>query len=209
MKYLSLFYRGIYILVTVATLLMGLRINGNYLLVYYTTQSNILCFLFFLFYFIHGLLKRETTKPIDLILRIKGAITLCIAVTSIIFTVLSGSDYVSLKRRVLNYICPVMVFLDYLFFDEKGKYKPQDPFLWLIIPALYVVFALVRGFLGGEIGDTGSNFPYSFLDPTSTGLGVYMSALYVAVMLIAFLILGYIIFAIDRILARKHKDKIK
>jgi hypothetical protein len=102
-----------------------------------------------------------------------------------------------------------MVFLDYLFFDEKGKYKPQDPFLWLIIPALYVVFALVRGFLGGEIGDTGSNFPYPFLDPTSTGMGVYIYALYLGVMLLAFLILGYIIFVIDKILAKKYKDKIK
>ena len=206
---MSLFYRGIYILLSGTTLLIGLGMNGNYLLVYYTTQSNIICFLFFLFSFIYGLLKKDTTKHIDLILRLKGAITLCIAVTGIIFTVLPGPDYVSLQSSILHYICPVMVLLDYLFFDEKGKYKPQDPFLWLIIPALYVVFALVRGFFGNEIGDTGSNFPYPFLDPTSTGMGVYMSALYLGVMLIACLILGYIIFVIDKILAKKYKDKIK
>jgi len=130
-------------------------------------------------------------------------------VTGIIFVVLPGSDNVSLQSSVLHYICPVMVFLDYLFFDEKGKYKPQDPFLWLIIPALYVVFALVRGFLGGEIGDTGNNFPYPFLDPTSTGMGVYMVTLYMGVMLISFLLLGYIIFAIDKILGKKYKDEMK
>ena len=206
MKTGSLIYRGAYILLSGFALLKWLGIlDGNYMLedvVYYTTLSNILCFAYFLAMFVATILNRSD-KPISILPRFKGAITLCIAVTGILFAVLPGPNHVSFASGILHYICPIMVFVDYLLFDEKGCYKAIDPVFWLAIPLLYVVFALVRGAVGGEIGDTGSKYPYPFLDPTPAGAGNEMF-LYIGIMMAAFLLLGYILLLIDKILGKKR-----
>lgn len=178
-------------------------IDGSYMLedvVYYTTQSNILCFIFFLVLFVRTIVSKSD-KLVNPLPRFKGAITLCIAVTGILFVVLPGPSHVSIASGILHYICPVMVFIDYLIFDKKGCYKVLDPVFWLGIPVIYILFALVRGAFGGEIGNTGSNYPYPFLDPTPTGAGGEMF-MYIGIMLIAFLLLGYIILLIDKIFSK-------
>lgn len=205
LKTISLIYRGIYVLLSGFALLMWLGvIDGTYMLedvVYYTTQSNILCFVYFLILFFATILN-SSNKPVSLFPRFKGAITLCIAVTGILFVVLPGPSHVSLASGILHYICPVMVFVDYIIFDTKGHYKKIDPVFWLALPILYVAFALVQGTLGVEIGGTGSKYPYPFLDPTPAGAGNEMF-LYIGIMMATFLFLGYIIYLIDRVLSKK------
>ncbi|HCC35401.1 MAG TPA: hypothetical protein DEQ02_07130 [Ruminococcaceae bacterium] len=205
-KRISLFYRGAYLLLSGGALLDWLGITGGdgtiEDIVYYTTQSNILCFAFFLMCFIYGILKKDSGKPLNPFPGFKGAITLAIAVTGILFVVLPGPSHVSIASKILHYLCPVMVFQDYLLFDDKGMYNRRSPFLWISIPVAYVMFALVRGALGGEISGTGSNYPYPFLDPTPSGAGNSM-LLYVGIMLGGFLLLGYIIVALDWVLSKR------
>jgi energy-converting hydrogenase Eha subunit C len=206
-SHFSLIFRGAYVLLSGGALLSWLGITGDNGtledIVFYTTQSNLLCYVFFLWYFIYGIAKSDNNAPANPAPRIKGAITLSILVTGIIFVVLPGPSYVGAASKILHYVCPIMVLMDYLLFDVKGKYRRFEPFLWLVIPMAYVIFSQLRGAYGGNITGTESSYPYPFLDPTPAGAGSGM-ILYVGIMLAGFLMLGYVIFMIDRAMSKKN-----
>jgi hypothetical protein len=119
----------------------------------------------------------------------------------------SPASYVGAASKILHYVCPIMVLMDYLLFDVKGKYRRFEPFLWLIIPVAYVIFSQLRGAYGSNITGTESSYPYPFLDPTPAGAGSGM-ILYVGIMLAGFLMLGYVIFMIDHTMYKKNKTKV-
>ena len=71
--------------------------------------------------------------------------------------------------------------------------------------AVYLVVVMIgAGPLGLDLGGgttTGiSRYPYTFLDPGISGVGGV--AIFIGAMIVAFVALGYLIFAIDRVLGR-------
>ena len=105
----------------------------------------------------------------------------------------------------MHYVVPAMAVLDWLLFDEKGEMAAWGPFAWLSLAAIYLVVVMVgAGPLGLDLGGGTTagmtRYPYTFLDPAISGVeGV---AFFIAAMLVAFVALGYLIFAVDRILGR-------
>ena len=110
----------------------------------------------------------------------------------------------------MHYVVPAMAVLDWLMFDEKGKMVVWGPFAWLSLAAVYLVVVMVgAGPLGMDLGGGTTagqtRYPYTFLDPAISGVeGV---AFFIVATLVAFIALGYLIFAIDRILGRIAKRK--
>ena len=105
----------------------------------------------------------------------------------------------------MHYVVPTMALLDWLLFDEKGKMAVWGPLTWLSLVVVYLVVVMIgAGPLGLDLGGGTtadvSRYPYTFLDPGISGVGGV--AAFVAVMLVAFIALGYLIFAIDRALGR-------
>ena len=105
----------------------------------------------------------------------------------------------------MHYVVPAMALLDWLLFDEKGKMAVWGPLTWLSLVVVYLVVVMIgAGPLGLDLGGGTtadvSRYPYTFLDPGISGVGGV--AAFVAVMLVAFIVLGYLIFAIDRALGR-------
>ena len=106
---------------------------------------------------------------------------------------------------VLHYVVPIMALLDWLLFDEKGKMVVWGPFAWLSLAAVYLVVVMIgAGPLGLDLGGGTTagitRYPYTFLDPAISGVdGV---ALFIGAMVVAFVVLGYLIFAIDKLLGR-------
>ncbi|MEG0378423.1 MAG: Pr6Pr family membrane protein, partial [Eubacterium sp.] len=152
-------------------------------------------------------LKKEglhgSTNPM---LRFKGAITMMITVTFLIyhfllapraFSMNSDYNFWAPANLLVHYFTPLMVILDWLIFDKKNAYRPYDPLLWLAIPLLYLIFILIRAQLGGPITAAGSYYPYFFLDvDVLSWIGVLKWVLLIAVF---FALLGYIIYFIDKI----------
>ena len=108
----------------------------------------------------------------------------------------------------MHYVVPTMALLDWLLFDEKGKMVVWGPFAWLSLAAVYLVVVMIgAGPLGLDLGGgttTGiSRYPYTFLDPGISGVGGV--ALFIGAMIVAFILLGYVIFAIDKALGRVAK----
>ncbi len=105
----------------------------------------------------------------------------------------------------LHYVTPIMALLDWLLFDEKGKMAVWGPFAWLSLALVYLVVVVVgAGPLGLDLGGGTtadvSRYPYTFLDPAISGVEGVM--LFIGAMLVAFIVVGYLLFAIDRVLGR-------
>ena len=177
-------------------------------LVYYTNLSNLLCFIYFvpLVARMAISLRDGTGGVVTLFPRLKGALTLMIAVTILVYHfLLAGGkapeyDGAHLQRwlanTLLHYAAPAMVILDWVLFDPKHTFRVFDPLLWLIIPLLYAVFAFIRAEIGGEIRGRDSRFPYFFLDVDAIGWSGVL--LYAGAFAVAFTALGYIMLLLDR-----------
>lgn len=150
---------------------------------YYTLLSNLLCFVYFL---ADGIAVAACGH--DILARFKGALTMGITVTGLVYHVmLSGIGFsmqsaMAAANQLLHTFVPLMALLDWLLFDRKGRYRPSDPLLWVLLPDIYFVYATLRGFLGGPVSvfPGGSRFPYFFMDYDLLGWRVllYVTALH-------------------------------
>jgi hypothetical protein len=103
----------------------------------------------------------------------RGAITLYMVVTGIVYAVLlaPASADVGLTLpwvdAVVHEIAPVVVLLDWLIDPPRQRLSVRQVALWLVFPAAYLAYSLIRG----PIVDW---YPYPFLDP-GDGSGGYGS----------------------------------
>lgn len=214
----------IYRLFLIASLLAGIILTlkntyfVEYILSYYTTQSNILCLIVFSLFFI-GDCKKSNYRTKAWYPILKGAVMMTILVTAIIYLgVLLPNDLpmytISFKgingKRIGNLfvhaVSPMMVILDYIF-DEKGKFKSWYPFLWLFFPILYLGFVYSGKGKFYSIGGS-REFAYFFLDYKRIGVkGVVMWIIAIA---LGIIILGEILVFLDQKLAKNQtKEKYK
>lgn len=109
---------------------------------------------------------------------LRGAATLCIVTTGIIYaTLLSGLEQalqttIPWVNLVLHYFAPIGMFLWWLISPPRYKFTFQQNLFWLLLPLAYVVYSLIRG----PFVDW---YPYPFLDPRISGYGnvILMSVL--------------------------------
>lgn len=221
-KHALLIYRGFLVLLAIYGILATAGVFKGSLspvvFVFYTVQSNALVALLFFYLFIRGALQfsKGGYTPSAALLRVKGAVTLCITVTFLIFWALlapnffqmtEGDNYLlSFNNNVVHTIVPLMTILDWVLFDEKGVFKKYDPLLWLITPVVYFLFAVIRAEIGGLIEAVNSRYPYFFIDFDIYGYKVFY---YVLAIILFFTTLGYLILLIDRKCFKKYKGSLR
>ena len=168
---------------------------------YYTLMTNVLCAVYFFAAMIY-----ESNKGSTLLPTLKGAVVLGITITGLVYHfMLSGSfqmqGTISLSNLLLHYIVPLMSVLDWLLFSDKGHYSWKSPFVWLLLPDGYFVYAFIRVTLGANLGYDGNRYPYPFLNVDALGWGkVLVTGL---VLNLLFIFLGFLFVMIDRFMARK------
>ncbi len=212
-KHIKQIYRLLFLLVCEAGLILefvgvGSLGGAKMLLCYYTVLSNLVCFLYFAFLVI--------VQPARENALIKGAVTMCITVTGLVYHfMLTGvmeasvgavSQTLLIGNTLVHYVVPIGVVLDYFLFFPKGNYKPLHPLAWLALPFAYFVFILIRAEVstatftgyGGQ-----SRFPYPFLDVDAYGWSRVL--LMVFAITVVFTALGYLSFVLDRLLGRTRK----
>lgn len=170
---------------------------------YYTLLSNLLCFLYFLPAGVCTLRGNDRIFP-----AFKGALIMGITVTGIVFHVLLSGRFsmggtFSLSNFLLHTAVPVLSVLDWLLFDEKGKYTVRSPFMWVLLPDIYFVLIVIYAYTVGKPFMGGSRFPYFFIDFDLLSVGAVL--LYVAALHVFFIALGFVFVGIDRLLARKKR----
>ncbi|MEU8232036.1 Pr6Pr family membrane protein [Actinoplanes sp. NPDC048967] len=173
------------------------------LLPFFTIQSNVAYGVFAAWAAFRG---RDTPAAL------KGAVTLYVAITGLVYHLVltnpaSGFAVDPVHRdlpeaignQLLHTVVPLLAVLDWLVFDERGRFRWRHALYWLAFPLGYLAFALIRGLVVDK-------YPYPFIDVNELGYdGVSISSAGFAV---AFWILGLLFVAIDRWsgrLLRRHR----
>lgn len=129
---------------------------------------------------------------------LQAALALYILIVGIVYvTVLQGlwkpEGLQWLADVILHYAIPALYTVYWLSFVSKGHTKWKHCFVWLIYPALYFAYSLVRGAVTGW-------YPYPFLDVQQNGLtGTLLNAL---VLMGVFIIAGLIFISIDKLFVK-------
>ncbi len=158
---------------------------------FFTTQTN----LFVLLWYSAALLfwQRDWAKVL-LQPVVKGAFTLYITVTFIIFFIvlqpLANPEGVYVyTNAIVHYVTPIAFIIDWILFEKKRIYQWRYALIWLVYPIAYLVFALTYGSLTGDA-------IYPFLNVTALGLNGL--ATWIAILTGVFLVLGLIYVGANR-----------
>ncbi len=126
---------------------------------YFTILSNVLSVIVLA---IGGILD-PGTKRWQLI---RGAVTLYMIITCIVYAILLANVDVMLTDEWINYVLhrliPIVLLLDWLIAPPKPRIDDKECLSWLAFPLVYGVYSLVRG----EFVDW---YAYPFLDPRQQG----------------------------------------
>lgn len=217
-KKIILGYRITYLLLCGYALYLNTKIwTGTFntdMFNFYTSLSNIFCFIYVLMdtVFIGKQIKTgAVSKQTTCYPRLKGAVVMAITVTFLIYHFLLSADdlakgldhFFAAKNMILHYISPVMIILDWLLFDTKGKYKKIDPLLWLAVPYVYFGYTLLKApFVDATFIEGTSRYPYKFIALDLIGIDkVLINVVFIT---IGFIVLGYITYIIDRWLGKRQ-----
>lgn len=130
---------------------------------FFTIQSNVLIALLLLTVGIANLLG--ITKSIA---SLRGALTLYISMTGVIYFLLLAGNETALQTTVpwvnivLHYLIPIVVVADWVAFPPKTNVPFKQAAIWLVYPAAYLLYSFTRGAVTGW-------YPYPFLNPITTG----------------------------------------
>lgn len=131
---------------------------------------------------------------------VRGGVALCIGVTGLVYFFVLSSTWAPtgaqwLVDRALHYVTPLAYLAWWLVAAGHGRLRWSDPPRWLLFPGVFLLWSLLHGAWTGW-------YPYPFLDVGALGYaavlrnGVLVGAL--------FLVLGLLLVALDRALARRR-----
>ncbi|WP_454261257.1 Pr6Pr family membrane protein [Pseudoxanthomonas mexicana] len=214
-RLLAFFYRALAALVIVFGIA---RVSGLWTatptwssFTYYTVMSNVLCLVWMVLSAIVTVRDAQRdgwTGVSTPSARWAAAIMEAITVTMLIylfvlvpslFTQPGAYEPFTLTDNLVHIITPILVIVDWLLFVPKGRLRAYDPLLWALIPYAYLAFAFTYGALGGEFAP-GVRYPYPFMNVEVNGLGDVI--LWIVGLTVALVGVGYIYYALDRLLAR-------
>lgn len=174
-KNFTLFYKILIVIVSSIALYLNFKImpfkEG---ILYFTIQSNLLCFFYYIVIVILKLLKKEKKNNVYYIT--KGMITMAIAVTMIVFQMIVLPTDIGVYENhlfecyLVHIIVPLLVIFDYIIFGEKGNLKKSYPFVWSLVLVAYLIFSVIYIYNGGLFFG-GDKYPYTFLDIDKYGIG--------------------------------------
>jgi hypothetical protein len=115
---------------------------------------------------------------------LRGAATLYLAITGIVFSLLlaglEGVEFTAVPwdNIVLHYLMPLLIVIDWFVFPPGVRISFRRGLIWLVYPLAYVPYSLIRGHFEHW-------YPYPFLDPGPRGYtGVIQSSIGIAVVAI-------------------------
>lgn len=199
-KKISLFYKILIVIISGIGLYLNFRMSSfKENIIYFTIQSNLLCFLFYLIIVILNFTKKLKKNNIYYIF--KGMVTMAITITMFVYQLListnggiEGYENNMLACNFVHLIVPLMVIFDYIIFGEKGNLKKEYPFIWSLVLVAYVLFEVIYVALGGTfIG--GTTYPYFYMNTAEYGLiGVCINCLMVYIFFVGY---GFIVQVLD------------
>lgn len=127
-----------------------------------------------------------------------GGVTICIALVGIIYGLLLRglvelTAGAAVANVLLHMVTPILAPVYWLTCVRRGALRWNDPLLWALYPAIYLLYALVRGSAQGS-------FAYPFINYVDNG--ALQVAGTVVIITLAFLVAGWLMVLLDKRLAR-------
>ena len=186
-------FTGVYLEIT--------KRGGLGMLLYYTVLSNLLVVIF-TGYLLWKMRREGDHWQSSSLLRLKGAITMSIMITCVIYHFMLAPltrDFYRLENFLCHYIVPLWFLVDTIIFDKSRQYKWFDPIVWTVLPLLYMGFAILNGFvLKMDVPNAkDSPFPYFFLNANKYGWGFVFR--WAAIIFVAYMVSGYLFYLVKNI----------
>lgn len=176
--------------------------------VHFTNLSNYIC-IGIVFAELVQTVKKKTDSYITVCPTFKFIGILMILLTFFAFNILLASapdrlPELNFKVNSITFhiVLPVLYVADWFLFYERKKVKWYAPLLSTIAPLVYVVFIFTRAWILDFNPDVPFLYPYFFLNLDT--LGVAGVTKWVLILFSAFIAVGYILFAVDKL--SKAKD---
>lgn len=211
----SILWKAVFLVLAAWALLDGAGIlAGHYTRNFphmFTNISNLAAWVYFLCAMIRLIIRKESDNGVPFLPVFKYTVTISLLVTMLIahfmlFNAMFKDGHLVWCLVILHYVAPCMTLLDWLLFDQKGKMPVWGPFAWISLGVAYLAFTMIyvgvfgRYMGGGTTADL-TSYPYDFLDPAIKGTGAVIG--FCGAMIIAFIVLGYVLYGIDHLMRRK------
>jgi len=166
-------------------------------LIYYTVQSTLLCFVFYLLTVFLNLIGKLKYNNLYYIL--KGMVTLSLLITMVVYQLFLSNtnayDGNQMTSILVHLIIPLLVIFDYFIFGEKGNIKKSHPYMWSLTLVFYLIFFVIYALMGGKFNNQ-SSYPYFFLNVEEYGvMGVFINCMIIYTL---FLVVGNSIQVLDQ-----------
>ncbi|MFQ6752357.1 MAG: Pr6Pr family membrane protein [Clostridia bacterium] len=183
--------------------------------VHFTNLSNYFCMVVMFAELIYVIKKanKQESGFCNIWPRLKFIGVVIITITLVVYNfILAPTRPLYLSMRInsilMHLILPIMYIVDWILFYEHRKVKWTAPLLTLIFPLIYIVFIFIRVGIMKAIGevatDTNFMYPYFFLNVDKLGIGGLI--MWLGILLVAFIAVGYLFYFIDRKIKVKVKD---
>lgn len=182
--------------------------------IYFTNLSSFLCFGVMIAELIQTA-KRKDDGYVSACPKLKFVSMLGTFLTFMVFNFMLAPSYspnfiLAVGSVMFHMLLPVMYILDWFLFYERGKVKWTYALISTLFPLGYCLFLFIHAALwrfdSSIMNNTGQNpliYPYFFLNPEKVGVsGV---AMWIVILLAAFVLMGYIFMGLDRLFARRKK----
>jgi hypothetical protein len=154
---------------------------------FFTIESNLLAIVVLL---VGGLVDPQSRRWAY----VRGAATLYMVITGIVYAALLANEEVGLTAAWVNaamhQVTPAVLLVDWVCFPPWGRASYRAALAWLAFPLVYFGYALARGAAVGW-------YPYPFLNPRHPG-GYGRVAIYAVVLAVMMALLAVAVNAIGR-----------
>lgn len=185
--------------------------NPNFY-VYYTNLSNYICWGVILVSLVKTI--KFNNKKEDGFCNVAPTFNfmcvIMILVTTLVYNFLLAGDktfvtYTTDLSNMLNHlILPIMFVLNWVLFYEHSKIKWFHPLLCTIMPLTYVVLIVIRALILKGV-ENAFLYPYFFLNIDKLGWGGFFG--WISILIVVFVALGYLLYALDNLSTIKAKIK--
>ena len=220
----QLIYQTIYVTLGIVGFVASLGIFDNIRMirwdfyVHFTNISNYFCLAIMLAGLIQTVKKKEdsyvSAAPLLKFIGMLG-ILLTFLVFNIMLAGAAGRDPQANWRvgsLVFHVVLPIMYIADWFLFYERKKCKWFYPVASIAFPIAYAIFLLIQAIIlkfdSSILIPTTTTpliYPYFFVNLDTQGVsGVLM---WVAILAVAFIAVGFLFFGLDRLLGKKNIEK--
>lgn len=147
------------------------------------------------------LLKQEDTKWVEIS---RLSLTVALIVVGVVYHLLladaapdirdAGYQWPVLPNQIIHTYAPILIVFDYLLSVKAFQIKLRAALWVAVFPLVWLAFSVIRGSLDGW-------WPYWFIDPNGDG-GLTGMLSYVGAITVFFLILGFLVLGIKKLLRR-------